>query len=140
MTEGGHGKPEFSPSYGMSEGAAALPAFPPTLVLNDYIAGYLGAAGIMAALRRRAKEGGSYHVRVSLTRAAMWYQSLGIFDRTDFVPGPQQAMVPPETIIRQTPYGEIRRLAPLVKLAKTPGRWREPLVIVRGSDKPVWES
>jgi hypothetical protein len=33
--------------------------------MNDYIAGYLGAAGIQAALIRRAKEGGSYHVRVN---------------------------------------------------------------------------
>ena len=63
-----------------------MPAFPPTLVLNDYIAGYLGGAGIIAALRRRATEGGSYHVHVNLARAAMWYASLGTFGSTDFVP------------------------------------------------------
>jgi crotonobetainyl-CoA:carnitine CoA-transferase CaiB-like acyl-CoA transferase len=126
--------------YTMQEGHAGLPAFPPTLVLNDYIAGYFGASGIMAALRRRAKEGGSYHVRVSLTRAAMWYQSLGTFANTDFVPGSDQVMIPPETIVRQTPYGEIIRLAPLVKLSKTPGHWPDPLVVVRGSDKPAWAS
>jgi hypothetical protein len=56
------------------------PAFPPTHVMNDYIAGYLGAAGIQAALIRRAKEGGSYHVRVALARCAMWFMSLGKFD------------------------------------------------------------
>lgn len=141
MAEGGGRNPKFSPEYGDAavEGGP-VPVFPPTLVLNDYIAGYLGASGVLAALRRRAKEGGSYHVRVSLTRAAMWYQSLGMFDRTDFVPGPNQIMVPPETIVRATPYGEISRLAPLVKLSKTPGRWRDPLVAVRGGDKPVWES
>jgi hypothetical protein len=109
-------------------------------VLNDYIAGYLGATGIIAALRRRAREGGSYHVRVSLTRAAMWYQGLGTFATTDFTPGPDQVMIPPETLTRQTPYGEIHRLAPQVKLSKTPGRWREPLVVVRGGNRPVWES
>jgi len=139
MAEGGNRVPEFSPSYALPEDNRALPAFPPTLVLNDYIAGYLGASGILAALRRRAKEGGSYHVRVSLTRAAMWYQSLGMYATTDFVPGPQQAMIAPETIVRQTPWGEIHRLAPQVKLSKTPGRWRDPLVVVRGSDKPVWK-
>jgi len=117
-----------------------MPAFPPTLVINDYIAGYLGAAGVMAALRRRAKDGGSYHVRVSLTRAAMWYQSLGTFAHTDFAPTPAQVMIPPETITRQTAYGEIHRLAPLAKLSVTPGRWRDPLVAVRGGDKPEWES
>ena len=91
------------------------------------------------ALRRRAKEGGSYHVRVSLTRAAMWYQSLGRFAGTDFTPGADQVMVPPETITRQTPYGEIHRLAPQVKFSKTPGRWRDPLVAVRGGDRPEWQ-
>lgn len=141
MAEGGNRSPKFSPEYGDAPtDGAPMPAFPPTLVINDYIAGYLGPSGVLAALRRRAKEGGSYHVRVSLTRAAMWYQSLGMFDRTDFVPGPNQIMVPPETIVRATPYGEIQRLAPLVKLSKTPGRWRDPLVAVRGGDRPVWES
>ena len=140
MSEGG-GRPAFSPTYGdaLRDGAPP-PAFPPTLVMNDYIAGYLGACGVLAALRRRAQEGGSYHVRVSLARSAMWFQSLGRFANTDFTPGPDQAMIPPETITRQTPYGEIHRLAPLAKLSATPGNWRDPLVAVRGSDLPVWES
>ena len=140
FAEGGRRTPSYGASYGTTEeDGKALPAFPPTMVLNDYIAGYLGASGIIAALRRRAKEGGSYHVRISLTRAAMWYQSLGRFANTDFVPGPDQVMVPPETITRQTPYGEIHRLAPQVKLSKTPGRWRDPLVAVRGGDRPLWQ-
>ena len=50
------------------EGTPEQPKFPPTLVMNDFVAGYLGAAGIQAALIRRAKEGGSYHVRVNLAR------------------------------------------------------------------------
>jgi crotonobetainyl-CoA:carnitine CoA-transferase CaiB-like acyl-CoA transferase len=118
------------------------PSFPSTMVLNDFIAGYMGAAGVIAALRRRAKEGGSYHVRISLTRAAMWFMSLGSFpNTTDFNPhDPEHRMIEPETIKGQTPYGEVHRLAPQVKLSKTPSRWRSPLVVVRGSDRPVWES
>jgi hypothetical protein len=115
------------------------PRFPPTLVMNDYIAGYVGAAGVIAALRRRAKEGGSYHVRVSLARAAMWYASLGRFPNTDFdAMAPDHKMIDPELLIRPTPYGEVRRLAPQVKLSKTPGKWRDPLVAVRGGDLPLW--
>jgi crotonobetainyl-CoA:carnitine CoA-transferase CaiB-like acyl-CoA transferase len=118
-----------------------VPRFPPTLVMNDFIAGYLGAAGVAAALRRRAKEGGSYHVRVSLARAAMWYASLGRFPSTDFdAMAPEHKMIDPELLVRQTPYGEVKRLAPQVKLSKTPSRWRDPLVAVRGADLPVWES
>ena len=65
------------------------------MVLNDYVAGYIGAAGILAALRRRAREGGSYHVRISLARAAMWFMSLGSFETTDFDPtAPENRMIP----------------------------------------------
>lgn len=120
-------------------GDSGRPRFPPTLVMNDYIAGYLGACGVIAALRRRAKEGGSYHVRVSLTRAAMWYASLGRFPNVQFdLTGSNNRLIPPEILVAQTPYGEVRRLGPQVKLSKTPGRWRTPLVAVRGGDKVAW--
>lgn len=66
--------------FTMAQGGGTRPSFPPpppTFVLNDYVAGYVGAAGVIAALRRRAKEGGSYHVRVHLARCATWFQGLG---------------------------------------------------------------
>jgi crotonobetainyl-CoA:carnitine CoA-transferase CaiB-like acyl-CoA transferase len=125
--------------FTMSEGRGD-PRFPPTMVLNDFIAGYIGAAGILAALRRRAREGGSYHVRISLARAAMWFASLGEFGNTEFdTNDPDHRMIEPRTITAKTPYGEITRLAPQAQLSRTPGRWREPLVAVRGGDLPVWQ-
>ncbi len=39
------------------------------------------AAGATAALSRRATEGGSWLVRVSLVQTAMWVQQLGLLDR-----------------------------------------------------------
>ena len=94
--------------FTLAEGAGGRPRFPPTMVLNDYIAGYIGAAGILAALRRRAHEGGSYHVRISLARAAMWFMSLGSFPTTDFdVTSPEHRMIPLRTIRAKTPYGEV---------------------------------
>jgi hypothetical protein len=122
------------------EGSGADPKYPPTGIINDFVLGYIGASGVMAALRRRAQEGGSYHVKVSLTRAAMWYSSLGLFP-TKEVDGnhPDHKMIAPRTIKRKTPYGEVHRLAPMVQLSKTPSRWRDPLVTVRGSSLPVWE-
>ena len=117
------------------------PRFPPTFVMNDYIAGYLGTAGVIAALRRRAREGGSYHVRVSLARCAMWFMSLGQVDEAELAnPGAESKLGPPETIRAMTPYGHYERLAPLVKLSRTPTRWREPLLDVRGAAYPTWES
>jgi crotonobetainyl-CoA:carnitine CoA-transferase CaiB-like acyl-CoA transferase len=139
VAEGSGGFPDFGPAYADPEGEVPPPAFPPTLVMNDYIAGYLGGAGIIAALRRRAAVGGSYHVHVNLARAAMWYASLGTFASTDFDPGPDNRMIAPETITFASPYGEVHRLAPMAKLSKTPGRWQDPLLTVRGSDLPVWK-
>ena len=82
--------------------------FPPTKVMNDFIAGYMGAAGVTAALIRRAREGGSYHVKICLTRNAMWYPTLGVFDRhTLDMSGEEHQLQQPETMRRETPYGEV---------------------------------
>lgn len=42
---------------------------------------WLGTTGILAALRRRAIEGGGFRVVVSLSRTVLWLLSLGIFDK-----------------------------------------------------------
>ncbi len=121
------------------EGTPDSPKFPPTLVMNDYIAGYMGAAGVTAALIRRAREGGSYHVKISLTRNAMWYPTLGLVDPHALDPDNEaHRLLPPDTITRQTPYGELVRLAPAVQFSQTPGAWPDGVVTVRGSCKPEW--
>ena len=122
------------------EGSPEQPAFPPTHVMNDYIAGYIGAAGIQAALIRRAKEGGSYHVRVNLARCAMWFKSLGTFDKNAPAPsGEQHQLLAPDTITAQTPYGELVRLAPPVQFSETKPYWEDPVLVVRGSSKAQWK-
>ena len=127
--------------FTVTEGRDGKPRFPATMVLNDYIAGYLGAAGIIAALRRRASEGGSYHVRVNLTRAAMWYASLGTFETMDIdTSDPDHQMISPRTIRGQTPYGEVHRLAPQAVLSATPGQWPDQLLHVRGTNLPEWRN
>ena len=63
------------------EGSPTRPKQPPIVPIADNVVGWLGATGILAALRRRAIEGGSYRVVVSLTRTVLWLLSLGIFDK-----------------------------------------------------------
>ena len=127
--------------FATEEGTPDRPQFPPTHVMNDFIAGYLGAAGIQAALIRRAKEGGSYHVRVNLARCAMWFMSLGAFDKNAPAPtGEQHQILAPDTITAQTPYGELVRLAPPVKFSETKPYWEDPVLVVRGSSKPAWKN
>jgi crotonobetainyl-CoA:carnitine CoA-transferase CaiB-like acyl-CoA transferase len=120
------------------EGTPEQPKFPPTLVMNDFVAGYLGAAGIQAALIRRAREGGSYEVRVNLARCAMWFNSLGTFDIDAPGTGAQHQVLAPDSITAQTPYGELVRLAPPVQFSETKPYWRDPVLVVRGSSKPAW--
>jgi len=77
---------------------------------------------------------------VNLVRCAMWFMSLGQVDEAELVdPGRDSGLGPPETIRAMTPYGDYERLAPLVKLSRTPTRWREPLLDVRGAARPPWE-
>src|SRR5260221_256221 len=63
------------------EGTLSRPQTPPILPICDNVVGWLPAIGVFAARRRRAIEGGSYRVVVSLTRTVLWLLSLGIFDQ-----------------------------------------------------------
>lgn len=104
----------------------------------DYITGYLAAAGAAAALLRRYREGGSWLVQVSLASTAMWLQSLGRI-ATPLVP---KIWNPAEGLDAywqtcKTKGGAIEHLGPVVRMSKTPPRWRhappEP-----GADAPQW--
>ena len=63
------------------EGSPSQPKQPPIVPICDNVVAWLGTTGILEALRRRAIEGGSYRVTVSLTRVVLWMLSLGIFDK-----------------------------------------------------------
>lgn len=123
------------------EGADGMPGLPPTMVVNDYIAAWLLTAGIIRALVRRATEGGSYRVHVSLTRAALWIISLGLFDR-DYAhqvagSGGEHAYLDPETFTAQTPLGRYQGVTEQVRMSRTPGRYRQVL-LPRGSSPAQW--
>jgi CoA-transferase family III len=65
--------------FNVAEAAAAGSARPQALPVQilDHAAGHLLACGTLAALRRQALEGGSWHVKVSLARTGAWLRSLG---------------------------------------------------------------
>lgn len=122
------------------EGSAEAPRLPPTSLINDYITGYMGALGATAALLRRAREGGSYQVSVSLTRNAMWYRSLGLVDPALAGKTPANRARDPQSTTGETPFGTLTRLAPPVQFSRTPGYWESPMLVVRGADKPQWQA
>src|SRR5215831_5020067 len=57
-------------------GASAGPQFYPVSAI-DYLTGYLMAFGAMVALGRRAREGGSWLVRISLAQTGRWLVGRG---------------------------------------------------------------
>ncbi|WP_181799214.1 CoA transferase [Kitasatospora acidiphila] len=125
--------------YMVKEGSEEQPQFPPTGILNDFIMGYFAAAGVLAALVRRATEGGSYHVKLSLARTSAWYPTLGLLDKEsiDFDGAPHR-LAAPELMTADTPLGELVHLAPPVQYSRTPSSYPEPVLIPRGSSKPEW--
>jgi crotonobetainyl-CoA:carnitine CoA-transferase CaiB-like acyl-CoA transferase len=102
------------------EGAVDAPLMPLQVIFADYLAAYAGSAGIAAALHRRATEGGSYRVKVSLTRMCMWAQELGLLDKSalngtlPFADIPNQKNVPVTKI--DGPFGEITYLPSLIEM------------------------
>jgi crotonobetainyl-CoA:carnitine CoA-transferase CaiB-like acyl-CoA transferase len=102
---------------------------------NDYTTGYLGAAGAMEALRRRAVEGGSWHVRVSLAQTSRWFQRLGLpLDRTRASGLGDTARLMQE---RDSLYGRIRFLGPCLRMSETNPYWDLPPTPL-GSGLPQW--
>ena len=83
------------------EGGDGHPKLPPTGMYNDFITGYMGALGATAGLIRQATEGGSWHVTVSLTRSAMWYQTLGLVDPADAGRGEDNSLREPAAYTRR---------------------------------------
>ena len=128
--------------YVDEEGAVDAPLMPVQNIFADYLAGYVGAAAVTSALLKRADVGGSYQVRVSLTRMCMWAQDVGLLD-ADALDGTRpwsdlikEAELPVETI--DGPFGEITYLPSLLEMTDvTPGfdRSTQPL----GSSALTWE-
>lgn len=123
------------------EGGQGKPRLPPILVVNDYIVSWLMATGITEALCRRSVDGGSYRVHVSLTRAALWILSLGIFDKqyaTDIAGSDgDHTYLDPQTFSAATPLGDYQGVTDQVFMSRTPGRY-DPVLVPRGSSRPQW--
>jgi crotonobetainyl-CoA:carnitine CoA-transferase CaiB-like acyl-CoA transferase len=123
------------------EGSPTRPRQPPIVPIVDNVVAWLGTTGILAALRRRAIEGGSYRVTVSLTRTVLWLLSLGIFDkgyaRTTAGSSDEHADIAPDLFTAETPLGTYQGMTDQVVMSRTPGSFRTVLV-PRGSSKPEW--
>jgi crotonobetainyl-CoA:carnitine CoA-transferase CaiB-like acyl-CoA transferase len=129
---------------GVAAGPTSKPALPYINVVNDYVLSWLATTGTIAALMRRATEGGSYRITLNLTRIATWILSLGLVDRTHAHdtalapdPGSPHAYLDPDTFTADTPCGLYQGVTDQVIMSRTPGRFRDTL-LPRGSSAPLW--
>jgi crotonobetainyl-CoA:carnitine CoA-transferase CaiB-like acyl-CoA transferase len=122
------------------EGSATEPRLPVTGMINDYITGYLGAAGASAALVKRATEGGCWHVTVNLTRTAMWCGSLGLVNPAAAGGDDEHRLREPVSYDAPSPLGDVHMLAPPVRFSSTGPAWPAPLLVPRGSGRAEWLS
>jgi crotonobetainyl-CoA:carnitine CoA-transferase CaiB-like acyl-CoA transferase len=106
----------------------------------DYGTGYLLAFGTMVALARRAIEGGSWQVRVSLARVGEWITDMGEVDPVEVARTPKEI---PESDIQRltgeydTVIGRVRYVKPVIQLSHTPPFLERPSVPM-GNDPPSW--
>jgi crotonobetainyl-CoA:carnitine CoA-transferase CaiB-like acyl-CoA transferase len=103
----------------------------------DHATGYLAAFGAMIALRRRATEGGSWLVRVSLAQTGRWLQSLGpVVDGLN-APDLGRDEYAPWMHVMESPFGRVTAVAPVERMSETMPYFDSPPMPL-GSSDPVW--
>jgi crotonobetainyl-CoA:carnitine CoA-transferase CaiB-like acyl-CoA transferase len=114
------------------EGPKELPA-----QMLDHATGYLMALGAMMAKARQSREGGSWHVRVSLAQTGRWLWNLGrVADGFKTADLKGDAVSP---FMEEVPsgFGPLRSVRHSAVLSKTPALWARPAMPL-GSHPPQW--
>ncbi|MDH2353975.1 CoA transferase [Bradyrhizobium sp. SSUT18] len=115
------------------DGPKELPA-----QMLDHATGYLMAFGAMMARARQAREGGSWHVRVSLAQTGRWLWNLGRLEG-----GLNTPDITGETVlaafIESMPsgFGTLKAVRHSALLSKTPAQWSRPAMPL-GSHPAQW--
>ena len=115
------------------------PQFYPVSAI-DYCTGYLMAFGAMVALLRRAQEGGSWLVRISLAQVGKWLVDRGEVSATELKSVADEfgkEELDRWSMTTETPCGSLRHLKPVVQMSETSPRWARPSVPL-GFHRPVW--
>ena len=114
------------------DGPKELPA-----QMLDHATGYFMAFGAMMAKARQAREGGSWHVQVSLAQTGRWLWNLGRvaggFDTRDLT-GEEAS---PFRERADSGFGALQAIKHAAILSKTPAFWARPAMPL-GSHPPRW--
>jgi crotonobetainyl-CoA:carnitine CoA-transferase CaiB-like acyl-CoA transferase len=130
---------QTSTGFNHAEGQAAGVDGPKELPAQmlDHATGYLMAFGAMMARARQSREGGSWHVRISLAQTGRWLWNLG-----RIADGLKTADLKGDTVqrfIEQIPsgFGQLGSVTHSAVLSKTPAFWARPAMPL-GSHPPQW--
>ena len=125
----------FNHAEGQAAGVDGPKELPAQML--DHATGYMMAFGAMMAKARQSREGGSWHVRVSLAQTGRWLWNLGrVADgfKTEDLKG--ESVTP---FIEEIPsgFGPLRSVRHSAMLSKTPAFWARPAMPL-GSHPPEW--
>jgi crotonobetainyl-CoA:carnitine CoA-transferase CaiB-like acyl-CoA transferase len=125
--------------FNLAEAGAAGETRPRPLPAQalDHASGYLLAFGILAALHRRAVEGGSWSVRVSLAGTGRWLRGLGRLEQGFTAPDPAREDLADLLEESDSGFGRLSALRHAGRLDATPAFFARPSVPL-GTDAPHW--
>lgn len=122
-----------------AEAAAAAITGPKELPCQalDHASGYLMAFGAAMALRRQMREGGSWHVRVSLAATGHWLTSLGRDPGAIRIADVKREDIGDLLERSQSGFGPMSAVRHAGQLSLTPPYWQRPSMPL-GSHEPRW--
>jgi crotonobetainyl-CoA:carnitine CoA-transferase CaiB-like acyl-CoA transferase len=130
---------QTSTGFNHAEGQAAGVDGPKELPAQilDHATGYLMAFGAMMAKARQSREGGSWHVRVSLAQTGRWIWNLGRLTDGLNTENLKAEAVAPFLEQASSGFGPLAAVSHSARLSKTPAFWARPAMPL-GSHPPHW--
>ncbi len=122
--------------FNVDEAAAAGSTTPRPLPMQvlDMATAFLLAFAIQVALLRQRREGGSWHVQLSLARTGLWLRSLGRLAE-GFATAPAEFSAQMEA--SESGFGQLLALRHAARFSRTPARYARPSVRP-GTDRLAW--
>ena len=120
-------------------GSEPGPQFYPVSAI-DYLTGYLMAFGALLALARRATEGGSWLVSISLAQTGRWLVGRGQISEDELRDVPEDFTseeIADWSTSSDLSIGRVSHLAPALQLSETRPHWSRPAVPL-GHHEPAW--
>lgn len=132
---------QTSTGFNHAEGKAAGIDGPKELPMQilDHATGYVMAFGAMMARLRQAREGGSWHVKVSLAQTGRWLWNLGRLDDGLVAADLTADQILPFIEQSASGFGALRGVRHAAVMSATPAFWRRPAMPL-GSHETMWPS